>query len=258
MNIYRDVAIDIAQNAGNIMRRYFAIGMASDWKKDNSPVTIADREINAMVIKRIKECFPKHGIKGEEISDYNIGDEYLWVCDPIDGTVPYSHGIPTSVFSIALVKNGKSILGIVYDPFMDRMFFAQEGKGAFMNNKQISVRVREDDARKVVGCEWWINAPFQFSNLFENLSQNNFIVSVPVCIIYSAMMVAVGEFVGAIFCGSGAHDIAAVKIIVEEAGGKVTNLFNDEQLYNQKIRGAIISNNTAHNDLVNIVKISRE
>ncbi len=78
----------------------------------------------------------------------------------------------------------------------------------------------------------------------------------PVCIVYSAMMVAVGEFVGAIFCGEGAHDIAAVKIIVEEAGGKVTDLFGNEQKYNQKIKGAIILNAELHDKFIDIVQKS--
>ena len=256
MDKYKKVAISIAKEAGEIMKRYFAIGMSADWKENNTPVTVADKEINAMVIEKIKASFPSHGIKGEEASNYNIDDEYLWVCDPIDGTIPYSHAIPTSVFSLALVKNGEPILGVVYDPFMDRMFFAQIGKGAFMNDQKIMVKTRKNDARKMVAAEWWVDAPFQLPTLFEDLSRSNFIVSVPVCIVYSAMMVAAGEFVGAIFCGETAHDIAAVKIIVEEAGGKVTDLFNKEQLYNDKIKGAIISNGVMHDKLFDITQKS--
>lgn len=219
-------------------------------------MTVADTEINTLVIKVIKDAFPSHEVLGEEASDYKIRDKYVWVCDPIEGTIPYSHGIPTSVFSLALVKNGEPILGVVYDPFMDRMFFAQKGEGAFMNEQVISVKKRDNDARAVVDAEWWQNAPYQLPTLFEKLSKENFIVSVPVCIVYSAMMVAVGEFVGAIFCGEGAHDIAAVKIIVEEAGGKVTDLFGNEQKYNQKIKVAIISNGKLHDKFIDIAQKS--
>ena len=257
MNEYKDVAIKLARRAGNIMRQHFTIGMETKWKADKTPVTIADTEINALVIKVIKDAFPTHGVLGEEASEYETLDEYLWVCDPIDGTIPYSHGIPTSVFSLALVKDGEPILGVVYDPFMDRMFFAQKDEGAFMNEQKINVKKRDNDARAVVDAEWWQNAPYQLPTLFERLSKDNFVVSVPVCIVYSSMMVAVGEFVGAIFCGEGAHDIAAVKIIVEEAGGKVTDLFGNEQKYNQKIKGAIISNGELHDKFIDIVQESQ-
>lgn len=255
---YKKVAINIAREAGGIMKKYFKFGMEADWKEDATPVTVADKEINAMVIGEIKKNFPSHGVKGEEESSFGIEDEYLWVCDPIDGTIPYSHGIPTSVFSLALVKSGEPILGVVYDPFIDRLFFAQKGNGAFMNDKKISVKNRDGDSRKTVGAEWWSNAPFKMPNLLRNLSEDNFIVSTPVCIVYSAMMVSVGEFVGAVFCGNTAHDIAAVKIIVEEAGGKVTDLFGNEQKYNQPIKGAVISNGKLHKELVDIVKKSEE
>lgn len=140
MNEYKDVAIELAKSAGDTMRHHFTIGMKITWKADKTPVTIADTKINALVIKVIKDTFPTHGVLGEEASDYEVGDKYLWVCDPIDGTIPYSHGIPTSVFSLALVKDGEPILGVVYDPFMERMFFAQKGEGAFMNEQIINVK----------------------------------------------------------------------------------------------------------------------
>jgi len=136
---YKKFAIDLAKQAGKIMRANFALAMERKWKKDGSPVTETDLKINKLVIARVKKYFSGHGVLGEEESYHSEGKEYLWVCDPVDGTVPFSHGIPTFAFSLALVKNGKPILGVIYDAALDHLYVAEAGKGAHMNGRKIKV-----------------------------------------------------------------------------------------------------------------------
>ena len=132
----RRFAISIAKDAGEIMLEYFYSGnFEIEYKEDKTPVTIADKKINQLVIDAVAETYPKYAVQGEEgvvIKDSN----YVWVCDPIDGTVPFSKQIPIAAFSLALVYDGKPIIGVVYDPFGERLISAVQGNGAMLNDKK--------------------------------------------------------------------------------------------------------------------------
>ena len=224
----------------------FGLGMKKEWKADSSPVTKTDIAVNQLVIDQVAKFFPAHNVLGEEQSSLKNKSEYLWVCDPVDGTVPFSHGIPTFVFSLALVKDGEPILGLVYDPFMDRIFFAEKNKGAFLNGKKIKVN-KLDMSRGVIG---WDNAGMsEMRKKFPNIA-----CICLWCICYEGALVASGELQATYYGHIYAHDIAALKVIVEEAGGKVTDKQGKEQRYDQKINGALISNGLVHKQLLKALK----
>lgn len=243
---YKDFAIDIAYKAGEIMRQNFQLGMKKEWKSDNSPVTETDMAINNLVIEEINKNFPDHNINAEEKSDNNRISDYLWVCDPIDGTMPFTNGIPIFTFSLALVKNGEPILGVIYDPILNRLFFAEKNQGAFLNNQPIKVSEKQTLEKSTIDIVNFDNASWQIWELAEWLSKKWAIVYKLNCITYPSALVACGEFDATIFPHHTAHDIAAVKIIVEEAGGKVTDLFGNKQRYDKPIKGAIVSNDKIH------------
>ena len=134
---YLKFAKDIAYKAGKIMIKYFEDNSEVSYKLDQTIVTKADTEINQYLIKRVKETFPTHSVDGEE--EQFGKSNYVWVCDPIDGTAMYARGIPVAVFSLALVIEGVPTIGVVYDPFTDSMYSAIKDKGAYKNNKKISV-----------------------------------------------------------------------------------------------------------------------
>ena len=256
MEIYKQFALQMASDAGDIIKKNFLFGMEKELKSDNTPVTKTDKEINTLLLTRVKQNFPEHNIFAEEESDMNRESEFVWVCDPIDGTIPFSHGVPCCTFSLALVKNGESILGVVYEPFQDRMFVAQKGKGAFLNGEKIFVSKATNFVGAVANCEFYNTAPFDTSKLAAYLQMEKGIQTLRMgSYIYSGTLVAAGEFAFAVFPGHYAHDAAAVKILVEEAGGKVTNIFGEEQRYDQDIQGLIASNGILHDE---IVKICRE
>lgn len=149
---YKHFAINIAKKAGGIILENFKMGMKKEWKKDETPVTLTDRKINNMVSGAINKNFPDHSFILEEGGSTNKKSPYMWLCDPVDGTIPFSHGIPASVFVLALIKDGSPILGVIYDPFLDRMFFAEKGKGAFLNNKKMKVS-NANNLKKY--CYWY-------------------------------------------------------------------------------------------------------
>lgn len=249
MKNYKDFAIEMANQAGMMMKKNFILGMKREWKSDNSPLTSTDTAINEYVISSVENTFPSHGILGEEISK-NENREFLWVCDPIDGTVPFSTGFPTFVFSLALVVDGESILGVIYDPILERMIVAEKGMGATLNSNKINV-----SENKFLGKRTILNieTDLRLSRARDYLVSQGCIVSRICSIAYATILLATGQIVANIFEYSKPWDAAASKIIIDEAGGKFTDLDGKEQRYDRSINGFIASNGLVHNDLVKII-----
>lgn len=259
---YKTFVTEIALEAGELIRKNFTTGMKKEWKYGYSATTKTDHIINKLVIDRIKEKFPDHNVLGEEKDSLSGTSNFVWVCDPVDGTKPFSHAIPTSVFSLALVESGISMVGIVYDPFLDRMFFAEKNKGAFLNERKITVSPENQIKHSLFGvCYGWKEEPFDFSSLAREIKHQSGEVIDVGSITYMGALVAAGELAGTFFQGTKPHDTAALKVIVEEAGGKVTDLFGNDQRYDRDIQGHICSNGVLHDESVrlfkeNIIKIS--
>ncbi len=256
---YRTFATNLARQAGEIIRTNFKLGMAKEWKRGeiDSPVTATDIAINQLIIDQVKSRFPDHGIIGEEQSDFEESQEFKWICDPVDGTTPFSHGVPTCAFSLALTKNGESLLGVVYDPFIDRLFTAEKDGGAFLNDSPIHVSTETTLSRNVMGLELPPVLSYKFPQLRSELSKRNMKVLTVGSTIYMGALVASGEFVANIFSGDRPHDAAALKILVEEAGGKVTNLWGEDQRYDHDIQGILVSNGLVHDQLLEIIRDSK-
>ena len=254
MEEYLEFAKEIAYKAGEIMMKYFKGDNQATYKFDQTIVTKADTEINEYLIKRVKETFPTHCVDGEE---EKFGDSnYVWVCDPVDGTAMYARHIPVAVFSLALVIDGVSQIGVVYDTFTDSLYYAIKGEGAYRNNQKICVNdVDLGDKRSVSHFDMWSQAEYNLYDTMKELGKKTYFISLG-SIIRSCMCIANGDFNFAIFPGTKHKncDIAAVKVIVEEAGGKVTDLFGNEQRYDRDINGAVISNGKVHKEVIDTIK----
>ena len=137
MKEYLDFSKNIAIYAGNIMKQYYN-NFTFSYKEDNTVVTIVDKKINSYLIEQVKKKYKNHSVNGEEES-FNNNSEYIWVCDPLDGTGMYVDHIPVFVFSLALVHNGNPIVGVIYDVTEDKMYYAIKGEGAYCNDIRIQV-----------------------------------------------------------------------------------------------------------------------
>ena len=136
---YLKFAKEIALYAGKVMMEYYNKDSINlNFKEDKTAVTIVDKKINSYLIEKVKIEYKNHSVRGEEES-YNNDSDYVWVCDPLDGTGMYVTHIPVFVFSLALVYRGEPIIGVVYNPNEDKMYSAIKGKGAYCNDKKISV-----------------------------------------------------------------------------------------------------------------------
>jgi len=201
-----------------------------------------------MVIEEINKRFPEHGVLGEEQSALK-DNSFVWVCDPIDGTIPYSHGLTISTFSLALVRDGNPVAGVVYDPFQDRMYAAEKDAGTTVNGEKVTVNTRKSIKDAVVS----MNGPEFFSDIHRGLVESWAFPFIPQSFAYGAKQIASGHFTGGIFGWNSPWDCAAVKVLVEEAGGKATDYQGNEQRYDQKLNGFIVSNALVHDELLEIV-----
>lgn len=256
MEEYLDFAIEIAKHAGKIMQKYFREDNGASYKFDQTIVTKADTEINQYLIEKVKEKYPDHSVDGEE--EQFGKSKYIWVCDPVDGTAMYARHIPVAVFSLALVIDGIPNIGVVYDPFTDSLYTAIKGKGAYNNGSKIHVNdIALDDMRSVSNFDIWPEAPYNIIEPIRVLGKKTYFVGIG-SVIRASMCVANGDFNVAIFPGTKHKncDIAAAKVIVEEAGGKVTDLFGNEQRYDRDINGAVISNGMIHDEVISALKLA--
>ena len=258
-NKYLEFAREIAYKAGEVMIKYFKGDTNATYKFDQTIVTKADTEINSYLVDKVKECFPTHCVDGEE---EQFGESnYVWVCDPVDGTAMYARHIPVAVFSLALVVDGTPIVGVVYDPFTDVLYSAIKGQGAYKNDKKLTVNKMNFNNMKsvshfdIVPKSHYEFYPYNLHEAVKILGQKTYFVSIG-SVIRASMCVANGDFNLAIYPGT-IHkncDIAAAKVIVEEAGGKVTDIFGNEQRYDKDINGAVISNGLVHEEVINVLK----
>ncbi len=260
MENYLEFATKLAKEAEAIALKYFGFEVENTWKEDDTPLTIADTEINDLVIKRINETYPEHSIYGEEKSHIKDESKYIWVCDPIDGTMAFSCGLPIFVFSIALVDQatGLPILGLINDPIMKNMYWAYKGGGAYRNGKKISVST-DNTLKNTYFSTGASGKEVGFSNLplFKILSEKKCKVMKYPSFIYGGIQVANGKYSGAVFYAKAGHDVATLKIITEEAGGKVTDLNGDERRYDAAGLGCIVSNGILHNEILECVRTGK-
>src|SRR3989344_1606893 len=260
MEEYLEFAKSIAKESAEIALKYFSFETESTWKGDDTPLTIADTEINDLVIKRINEVYPDHSIYGEEKSQIKENSQYIWVCDPIDGTMAFSCGLPIFVFSIALVdqSTGLPILGLINDPVMKNMYWAYKGGGAYRNGKKIFVS-KDSTFKNTYSLTGASGKDVGFSNLPVHTllgEKGSRVMKFP-SFVYGAIQVANGKFVGGAFYHKDGHDVAALKIITEEAGGKVTDLNGEERRYDQDGLGCVVSNGILHEEILRCVKAGK-
>lgn len=253
---FAKLADSIAKEAGVVFKKYFNNYGRADFKDNNSPVTIADKEINSLVISRIKESFPEHDVVGEEESSLENGGDYVWICDPIDGTNPFIYGLPYACFMLALSHKGKIIVAVINDVMSDRLYSATHGGGTFCNGEKLRVNHTNQLSKQVIEASGSISAYVDSGVLKMHVEHEAHRLLVLMCTAQGALQVANGHIGGQVFVGSTLHDMAASSLIVAEAGGKVTDLFGDEQDYSKAVKGMVCSNGLLHDELLAIVKKS--
>jgi len=244
MDEYLTFAKDLARQAGAIIKDNFNSNLKVELKSDHSPVTQVDKQINSLVIDAIRTTYPDHGVLGEEADTGMGNEEYQWLCDPLDGTAAFIVGMQHSTFILALTSDGQVLLSVVYDPFTNKLYHAVKGNGAFCNDKPIQVN------NQPLQDSYVLVEPTGFE-LYPKLTDAGAILEVAPGAGYRAMLLASGRCSAIVQGKADNHDVGAAALIVEEAGGKVTDLRGHALRYDQSIQGGVIlSNGTCHAEIL--------
>jgi myo-inositol-1(or 4)-monophosphatase len=251
-SLYLDFAKELALESGSILKEQFGLGREKTFKSDKTAITELDERINQLVIERVIDNFPEHGVVGEEKS-LSSESEFQWVCDPIDGTLPFMTGIPTFVFSLALVHKGQPIVAVVYDPILDRLFYASKGLGSYLNDKRIYVSTKSSLDNSSLMMPYRKGFTFERGTQYFQLFQKGAKVFNLWSIIYAGALVAAGELDGVIFTKDTLYDVASLALLIQEAGGVSTSLDGSSQRYDKPTFGFIGANKQLHKELVELM-----
>jgi myo-inositol-1(or 4)-monophosphatase len=249
----KETLINATEAGAQVLKHYFTSKNLKISNKEgiNNLVTKADHAAEKAIMDTIKESFPDHYILSEEAGEIIMDSQYKWIIDPIDGTVNYAHGIPICCVSIAVEHNGKMVLGAVFNPFLKEFFIAERGKGALLNGDAIKVSGETEVSKAclVTGFPYtYLDMPNGPLEVFERFIRRG----VPVRRLGSAALdlcwVAAGRFDGFYEHKLQAWDSAAGFLVVEEAGGKVTDYQgNPYSVYQPQI---LATNGRIHEEMV--------
>ena len=219
---YIKTAITLADLARPIAQKYFRAKTDFSDKLDNSPVTIADREIETAMRSQIQREFPDHGILGEEFEPYNLDSDYVWVLDPIDGTKSFITGKPLFGVLIALCYKTKPILGIIDQPILKERWFGAKGLNSTHNDRAIA----SGSCTSIEDAWLYATSPSMFKNenegAFNKLSERvKFSLYGADCYAYGLLASGYTDIV----CEASLkpYDYCALVPIIEGAGGKISD-----------------------------------
>ena len=216
-------AIDASNAAARLIRSYFKGNFNVDIKEDMTPVTEVDIKAENTIKDIILNAFPDYGFYGEETCRENKNSEYTWLVDPIDGTKGFVRGYPFFSTQIALMHHGEIILGVSNAPIFDEIIFAEKGKGAWMNNKQMHISNTKDivsstistgNLKTIAQSENWMNLGKIVSKADRIRGYGDF---------YHYHLLASGKIDVVIESDVNILDVAALSLIIEESGGVFTD-----------------------------------
>jgi histidinol-phosphatase len=217
-----EAAIEAAGAAGQLALAHFDCDIAVEWKADASPVTLADRNAEALLRTTLLGRFPSDGFLGEESGDTPGSSGYRWIIDPIDGTRSFVRGIPLWATLIGLEYRGELLAGVCRLPALKQTFRALRGEGAYRDDRRIHVSTVDTLAKAHIyysSISWFKKAGIdrQFLDLVDRTERQRGFGD-----FYGFVMVAQGSGEAMLEHGVHAWDVAALIPIVEEAGGKMT------------------------------------
>ncbi len=225
---------DAARRAGDLALPYFRAGAqtaAKLWYKGHSsPVTEADIALDTFLKDHLSGLFPQAGWLSEETADdpSRLGRSYVWIVDPIDGTRAFASGHPDWAISIALVRDGRPVLGVLHAPIHDRLFEARLGEGAFCNGERLQVSEAEDASRpRIAGPKPLVDRLERGWEPIERLPK------VPSLALRLARVAEGSIDIALVSANAQDWDIAAADLILQEAGGRLTGLDGSTPAYNR-------------------------
>ena len=241
-----------AKQASKVLLHYYGKKEKITEKSNKSLVATADVEANKVIINTIKKYFPNHSILSEETGFDDKKSDYKWVIDPLDGTHNFLRSMPICGTSIALEYKKEIVLGVLHLPVLCITAVAEKGKGAFLNGKRISVSNKKDLEHSFILVEFAYANRKEKTLFLEKLIHQAIDVRNFGCAVYHLILIACGKCDGYVILSTHEWDVAAGFLIVEEAGGKVTDL-KGRKWYPHQTK-YLISNGKLHKNILKLIK----
>jgi histidinol-phosphatase len=246
-----EAAVDATTKAAQLALRYFDIDAAVQWKQDDSPVTVADREAERLLRDTFLSAFPHDGFLGEESGEHLGTSGFRWIVDPVDGTRSFFRGIPVWGTLVGLEYHGEQIAGVVAAPALGHTWRALRGDGAYRDERRI--RVSKIDS---LG-----QATLFYTNLkwFERSGKSNDFLRLATMTqnqrgcgdFWGHVLVAQGSGEMMVEHGVHAWDVAALKPLIEEAGGRFSNWDGGADIHRPDV---VISNGKVHEEVLAVLR----
>jgi myo-inositol-1(or 4)-monophosphatase len=253
MQQLKNFAVELAHKAGALLIEKFDQSLEIHYKGDINLVTEADKMSENLIIAAIRRNFPDHGILSEESPAILDGSTMRWIIDPLDGTTNYAHGYPVFCVSIALEKNGVIILGAVYDPTRRDTFVAVRGEGAYLNGKKLAVSKTPELTRSLLATGFHYDIRESKENNLDHftmMAKEAQAIRRAGAAALDMAYVADGRFDGFWELKLKPWDTAAAYLLIEEAGGKITDIFGHP--WNLVSPHILVSNGRIHEQMIAI------
>jgi myo-inositol-1(or 4)-monophosphatase len=256
MRDFLDVAIEAARAAGAILLEEYARPAQISYKGEVDLVTQADRRSEAEILGILQRDFPEHAIVAEESGPSGGGaaSRWVWYVDPLDGTTNFAHGYPSFCVSISLTENGKPLIAAVFDPTRDELFTARRGAGAQLNGRSIRVSPITELAKALLSTGFPAHKRTQKPNIhyYWDFTLRSHGVRRDGSAAIDLSYIACGRFEGFWEFGLQPWDTAAGILLVQEAGGKVTEMDGAPYLLGGK--STLASNGVIHEEMVAVAR----
>ncbi len=250
---YLEFATGLAEEAGRITLKYFRQGAAVETKADQTPVTIADRETEQFLRDEIEGQYKEHGILGEEFGEHNTGARWRWIVDPIDGTQAFVQGLPLYTVLIALECNGEPHLGVIHNPVLGETVAAATGLGCRLNGEPCHVSdtadlgeawIQTTDYAELTRRRPKLAAGLLGAGKWARTWADG----------YGYLLLATGRADVALDPIVNLWDVAPVKPIIEEAGGRFSDLDGHASIHNET---ALATNGKLHDQVLELARLDR-
>jgi myo-inositol-1(or 4)-monophosphatase len=239
----------LAREAGALLMSFFG-KVAIEYKGDVDLVTQADRSSEKLIVERIRKQWPDHDLIGEEGSRRETGSDFRWYVDPLDGTTNFAHGFPVFCVSMGLEYQGERIAGVVYDPSRDEMFAAEKGGGSQLNGAPIHVSKTARLAESLVATGFPSHKRHKNPNIhfYHQITLRSHGVRRAGSAALDLCYVACGRYDAFWEFNLNSWDTAAGVLVVQEAGGRVTN-FSDAP-FSIDSREVLATNTILHGEML--------
>jgi myo-inositol-1(or 4)-monophosphatase len=253
----------IAREAGARLREFFAQGVETEYKGDVDVVTVADRTVEKLIRTRLSETFPDHGVYGEEGTRERLESKFRWYIDPLDGTTNFAHGFPQFCVSMGLEqrpadlppdKDGTLVAAVIYDPMREELFAAEKGTGATVNGNPIRVSPIPAMAESLLATGFPSRKRHASPNIhfYQEFTLRSHGVRRAGSAALDLAYVAAGRLEGFWEFNLNPWDTAAGFLLVEEAGGMVTDFSGHH--YRIDSQEVLASNGRIHDELIHLFR----